>query len=135
MIDCPFSKSQTLINAGLKSMIYAKLTRDDPRVKAALNWIRNHYTVDENPGMGAQGLFYSYQTMAKALHVAGVEILKDRTGMEHDWRVDLLRKLLTLQSGAGYWVNTNGRWMEKMPILVTCYSLIAMNVTLSGFGG
>ena len=42
--------------AGLKSMIYAGLTRDDPRVKAALTYIAHHYSLDENPGLGQQGL-------------------------------------------------------------------------------
>ena len=42
--------------AGLKSMIYAGLTANDPRVKAAFKWIRPHYSVQENPGMGQQGL-------------------------------------------------------------------------------
>ena len=37
--------------AGLKSMIYAGLSRDDPRVKAVLSYIIQHYTVDENPGL------------------------------------------------------------------------------------
>ena len=41
--------------AGLKSMIYAGVGPDDPRVKAALTWIRKHYAVDENPGMGDAG--------------------------------------------------------------------------------
>ena len=41
--------------AGLKSMIFAGLTPDDPRVKAALEWIHKHYTVEENPGMGQTG--------------------------------------------------------------------------------
>ncbi len=53
--------------AGLKSMIYAGLGPDDPRVKAAIEWIAEHYTLDENPGMGAAGLYYYYQTFAKAL--------------------------------------------------------------------
>src|SRR5262249_2825839 len=34
--------------AGLKSMIYAGVGPDDPRVKAATSWIRQHYSVDEN---------------------------------------------------------------------------------------
>ena len=36
--------------AGLKSMLYAGLTKDDPRVKAATTWIRKFYSVEENPG-------------------------------------------------------------------------------------
>ncbi|HJQ80775.1 MAG TPA: prenyltransferase/squalene oxidase repeat-containing protein, partial [Lacipirellulaceae bacterium] len=57
--------------AGLKSMIYAGVSRDDPRVKAAYDWICKHYTVTENPGMGDNGLFYYYHTFAKALSTIG----------------------------------------------------------------
>ena len=57
--------------AGLKSMIYAGLSRDDPRVKAALAYITRHYTLDENPGLGQQGLYYYYHTFAKTMARAG----------------------------------------------------------------
>jgi squalene-hopene/tetraprenyl-beta-curcumene cyclase len=44
--------------AGLKSMIYAGLTQDDPRVKAAIAYIQKNYTLEENPGQGQRGLYY-----------------------------------------------------------------------------
>ena len=53
--------------AGLKSMIYAGVRADDPRVKAARKWIQQHYDLSSNPGMGQAGLYYYYQTVAKAL--------------------------------------------------------------------
>ena len=62
--------------AGLKSMIYAGVGADDPRVKAALKWIQQHYDLSSNPGMGQAGLYYYYHTFAKALDAAGVR----RTG-------------------------------------------------------
>lgn len=36
--------------AGLKSFLYAGVSKEDPRVQGALGWIRAHYTLDENPG-------------------------------------------------------------------------------------
>ena len=51
--------------AGLKSFLYAGVGKDDPRVVAALGWIKRHYTLAENPGQGQSGLFYFYQTFAK----------------------------------------------------------------------
>ena len=63
--------------AGLKSMIYAGLAKDDPRVKAALNYITRHYTLDENPGLGQQGLYYYYHTFAKTMAVLGEPTLTD----------------------------------------------------------
>ena len=42
--------------AGLLTYIYADLKPDDPRVTAVVNWLKDNYTLDENPGMGPQGL-------------------------------------------------------------------------------
>ncbi len=47
--------------SGLKSMIYAGLTKDDPRMRAAVQWIRKHYDVKSNTGMGDAGLYFQPQ--------------------------------------------------------------------------
>ncbi len=113
--------------AGLKSMIYAGLTADDPRVQAAMTFIRNHYSLKENPGMGQAGLFYYYHTFAKALDAAEVEVLDDKDGNPHSWREELSRHLIGLQKNDGAWVNeSNDRWMEGDRQLVTAYALLAL---------
>ena len=113
--------------AGLKSMIYAGLNKDDQRVKAATAWLKKHYTLEENPNMGAQGLFYYYQTMAKTLDVLGEEELQDDKGVKHAWKKDLTAKLASLQQKNGSWVNEADRWYEGDPNLVTAYCLIALS--------
>jgi squalene-hopene/tetraprenyl-beta-curcumene cyclase len=113
--------------AGLKSMIYAGLDKDDQRVKAATAWLKKHYTLDENPNMGAQGLFYYYQTMAKTLDVLGEAELEDANGVKHPWRKDLTTKLASLQQKNGSWVNEADRWYEGDPNLVTAYCLITLS--------
>ncbi|MEW6360354.1 MAG: prenyltransferase/squalene oxidase repeat-containing protein [Planctomycetota bacterium] len=120
--------------AGLKSFIYADVKRDDPRVQAAAAWIRDNYTLDCNPNMGDQGLYYAYHTFAKAMHVFGQEVLVDAKGATHAWRKDLTARLLSLQKGDGFWVNENGRWMESNPVLVTAYACIALELACSGAG-
>lgn len=112
--------------AGLKSMIYAKLDKDDQRVEAAYNWIRSNYTVETTPGMGAQGLYYYYQTMAKSLNLYGNEEIEDMEGNVHNWRTDLANQLLKIQTPEGFWINENGRWWENNPVLVTAYSILAL---------
>lgn len=112
--------------AGLLSFIYAKVSADDPRFTAVREWLGKNYTLDENPGMGAQGLYYYYQTMAKALGAANLNTLSLADGKQADWRKDLGNKLLTLQQSDGSWVNGNGRWMESNPILVTAYTVLAL---------
>lgn len=112
--------------AGLMSLIYAKLGPDDPRVVAVKEWLGKNYTVEENPNMGAEGLYYYYQAMAKALNAAGINKLKLEDGTEADWRKDLAGKLLSSQRENGSWVNDNGRWMESNPVLVTAYTVMAL---------
>lgn len=112
--------------AGLKSMIYAGLTQDDPRVKAALEYISKNYTLEENPGMGQAGLFYYYQTFAKALSLLGKPTLTDSAGKTHDWRADLVEALGKRQSPDGSWVNPADRFLEGDPNLVTSYGLLAL---------
>jgi squalene-hopene/tetraprenyl-beta-curcumene cyclase len=115
--------------AGLKSMIYAGVGKDDKRVAAALEWIRKNYKLDENPGMGAQGLYYYYHTFAKALAAVGEDKLKDEAGVEHDWRQELVQTLAAAQQSNGSWVNENERWLEGDPNLVTAYALLALSYT------
>lgn len=112
--------------SGLKSMIYAGVTKDDPRVKAALQWIRKHYDVENNPGMGDAGLYYYYHTFAKTLDVLGVDEIEDEKGVKHDWRRDLTDALARRQQENGSWVNKNNRWLEGDPNLATSLAFLAL---------
>jgi len=113
--------------SGLKSMIYAGLTEDDPRVKAAVEWIRRHYELASNPGMGDAGLYYYYHTFAKALDALGEDEFADAAGVKHDWRRELFEELARRQRPDGSWVNSNGRWMEGDPNLATAFALLALS--------
>ncbi len=112
--------------AGMLSFIYAGLDKSDPRVKAVIQWLSENYTLDENPGLGAEGLYYYYHTMAKALAIAKVDFLTTKDGKTVDWRADLASKLLNLQQGDGSWANSAGRWMESDTTLTTAYMLMAL---------
>jgi len=113
--------------AGLKSMIYAGVGPDDPRVSAAVEWIQNHYDIESNPGMGNAGLYYYYHTFAKALDAMELDVIEDEQGQEHVWRVELIRELARTQRADGSWTNDNDRWMEGDPNLVTGYVLLALS--------
>jgi squalene-hopene/tetraprenyl-beta-curcumene cyclase len=115
--------------AGLKSMVYAGLKPDDPRVKAALTWLRKHYDLDSNPGMGDAGLYYYYQLMAKALDALGDQSFVDDAGKKHDWRAELTAELASRQNENGSWVNKNNRWLESDANLVTAFALLALSHT------
>jgi squalene-hopene/tetraprenyl-beta-curcumene cyclase len=90
---------------GLKSFLYAGVSKDDPRVKAAVGWVRRHYTLDENPGMGKAGLYYYYQTFGKAMTAWGEDQFKDDKGALHDWRRELFTALRSRQLADGSWQN------------------------------
>lgn len=113
--------------AGLKSMIYCGVGPDDPRVQAATKWIRAHYSLSDNPGMGADGLFYYFHTFAKALDAVGEDLFVDAGGQAHDWRRELAERLFELQRPDGSWVNTSERWLESDSNLVTAYALLALS--------
>ena len=113
--------------AGLKSMIYAGLTPNDPRVKAALEWLGKNYTLDSNPGMADNGLYYYFNTFAKALNAMGQETFTDDKGVQHRWADELANELIRRQRADGSWANDNARWMEGDPNLVTGYALLALS--------
>lgn len=114
--------------AGLLSFIYADMDQNDPRVKAVIQWLNQNYTLDENPGMGPQGLFYYFHTMTKALTLAHIDTIAGKP-----WREPLALKLINLQKTNGSWENENNRWLEKDPALVTAYVLITLRNLQSQF--
>jgi squalene-hopene/tetraprenyl-beta-curcumene cyclase len=113
--------------AGMKSMLYAGLTPEDKRVKAALKWLSMHYSVEQNPGLGDAGLYYYYQLMAKALDAAKMKSFKDDKGVEHDWKAEMTEALLKKQKPDGSWVNSDGKWMENDPNLATGFALLTLS--------
>ena len=113
--------------AGLKSMVYAGLSKNSRRVKAAIEWIRGHWTLNYNPGTGEskEGLFYYYLMFGKAFHALGIKTLTDVNGIKHNWRRELTAKLASLQRKDGSWKNIwSTRWLEFNPQLVTCYACL-----------
>ncbi len=124
----------------LKCLVFAGVSKDDPRLKAAFEWVRANYTLDINPGFDAsidpsapyQGLFYYLHTMAQALDLLAVESLVDNAGREHAWRAELCGRMVSLQSKLdGSWTNRNSpRWYEGNPLLGTAYALLTLDAAL-----
>jgi squalene-hopene/tetraprenyl-beta-curcumene cyclase len=116
--------------AGVKSMIYCGVAKDEPRVKKAYEWIQRNYTVDKNPGMpevrSQWGLYYYYNTMAKSLDALGIDYVVDSKGIKHDWRKDITLALAKRQHADGSFHNIPN-WMESDQNLVTGYALMALS--------
>jgi len=118
--------------AGLLSLVYADLEEDDPRLEAVLDWLSSNYTVEANPGMNQEGLYYYYHTMAKALSILNYQEFPLADGTVVHWRKDLSKKLFDLQQPDGSWKNADGRWWENDPVLVTCYAVLSLEHILHG---
>jgi prenyltransferase beta subunit len=116
--------------AGLKSFLYAGVSKDDARVQAALDWMRRHYTLEENPGMGQAGLYYYYHTFGKALTALGEPRFTDVKGTAHDWRRELFEALRKRQQPDGSFVNAGDRaFGEADPNLATAFALLTLSYT------
>ncbi|MEM7575837.1 MAG: prenyltransferase/squalene oxidase repeat-containing protein [Planctomycetota bacterium] len=120
--------------AGFKSYLYADLKPDDQRVHDALSWIQANYTLDRNPGMppnvDQQGLFYYYLVQGRALAAFGADKLDTVADGPIDWRANLIEALLERQNDDGSWANTEPRWMETDPHLVTAYAILTLQEAL-----
>lgn len=113
--------------SGFKSLVYAGLSKDDPRAKAALGWIAKNYDLEQNPGQGTAGLFYYYNTFGSALAASGNPVVETADGNEHPWQQELLAHLASTQKQDGSWVNTNRQWFENDANLCTAFSLLALS--------
>ncbi|MCU0725541.1 MAG: terpene cyclase/mutase family protein [Planctomycetes bacterium] len=130
-----FRSYGSMTYALLKCYLLAGLPKNDPRVRDAVKWIGNHYTLSENPGFdtaktpdaGQQGLYYYYLTMARALTLLGEAKVKDADGIEHDWKAEMRDRLRAMQRKDGSWANPKDRWMEGHPVLATSFALGAFS--------
>jgi squalene-hopene/tetraprenyl-beta-curcumene cyclase len=130
-----FHSYGSMTYAGLKSLLYAGISKDDPRVIAAYRWLCSSFSTTENPGMvnagkdhAADGLFYYYHVMARSLNAYGQPSLPTTAG-DKDWRLELLSALEKSQQPNGSW--TGGKaYMETNPTLVTSYSVLALQEVL-----
>ena len=97
-----------------------------------LNWLvlmhkqsLNGILVDE------MGLGKTIQTIAFLAHLKetgeeGPHLIVVPSSTMDNWRKELALELLNKQDPKGYWINENGRWWERDPILVTSYALLAL---------
>jgi squalene-hopene/tetraprenyl-beta-curcumene cyclase len=119
--------SGAMTYAGLKSFLHAGVSKEDPRVKAAVGWIRRHYTLDESPGQGQAGLYYYYHTFGKAMSAWGEDPFIDASGTKHPWRRELFEALKKRQQADGSWSNKDPSFLENNPDLATAFALLTLS--------
>jgi squalene-hopene/tetraprenyl-beta-curcumene cyclase len=96
--------------------------------------VRQTFFTGRKSRHGPAGILLFLHVLAKALAAYGDEVLVKPDGTRVAWREELIKKLISLQKveadGTGYWVNSEGRWWEADPVLVTSYSLLALEIAL-----
>jgi len=122
----PLRSYGSITYVGLLSMMHTNLTRNDPRVLSAFDYCTKHWTLDENPGQGGQGIYFYYNILTRALSAANIDAIPQPDGSTLAWREALIKKVISRQKADGSWINENNRWWENDPVLVTSYSLLAL---------
>lgn len=115
--------------AGILSMIFADLKKDDPRVKGAMTWVEENFSLDNNVNLGKKGLYYYYVMMAKALNAYAEEKIITKDGRIHYWAKELSDKIIKLQNEDGSFSNKDIQdWLEGDQVLVTAYMLKTLSI-------
>jgi squalene-hopene/tetraprenyl-beta-curcumene cyclase len=124
-----FRSYGSMTYSGMLALIYSHVSRDDYRVRSAFDWAAANWSIDENPGMGQQGLYFFYEILSRSLSASGRDLIP-RAGAEPvNWRVAVAGKIISLQKvdpKGGYWINENNRFWENDPVLVSSYALLAL---------
>jgi squalene-hopene/tetraprenyl-beta-curcumene cyclase len=112
----------SMTGAGIWGLLLSGVPKTDPRIVAAMNWVKNHYTWDTNPGIGWWRMYYYYLSMSKALTMYGQSTIDG-----HDWYQELYNKIVGMQiaagSGKGYWSTSNE---DYVPDLTTAYAILSL---------
>jgi squalene-hopene/tetraprenyl-beta-curcumene cyclase len=112
----------SMTGAGIWGLLLSGVAKTDERVVAAMNWVKNHYTWDTNPGIGWWRPYYYYLSMSKALTMYGEPIIDG-----HNWYQELYDKIVGMQidagSGQGYW-STSAE--DYDPALTTAYAILSL---------
>ncbi len=108
--------------AGVWCYVLGGVSREDPRVTAAMDWLDKNHVFNENPGIGDAGLYYYYWTYARAMTLYGEPV--------SEWYKDLVPAILERQAADGSWVNEKDWFWENLPELATVYAINALETAI-----
>jgi squalene-hopene/tetraprenyl-beta-curcumene cyclase len=115
---------------GLTSLLACGVAPGDVRVRDAVHWLEEHYSLDGHPGMarGREGLYGYYYEFARAMTTLGYDCLRDSRGDVHHWRTELKRKLSEQQNVDGSWTNPDesGDPAARSPVTTTSLALLTL---------
>jgi len=55
-----------------------------------------------------------------------IKVVIEQKKVKRDWANDLIDTITARQHKEGWWANSESRWLESQPVLVTAYSIIAL---------
>jgi squalene-hopene/tetraprenyl-beta-curcumene cyclase len=96
------ASSASMTHSGLAGLLYAGADKRDPRVVAASGWIAANYTLEPD-GAALPSPFYFYDAFVTSLRALGQDTITAPDGSRHNWRNDLLERLLGLYNPDGSW--------------------------------
>lgn len=128
-----FRSYASMTYVGMLALMYADVSREDVRIQSAMDWASKHWSLEENPGMGSQGLFFFYNIISKCMNAMNRETIPTQSGETIKWREQLADKIISVQkidpeTGHGYWINENNRFWESDQVLSTAYALLALQL-------
>ncbi len=119
---------------GLRCLAHCGLAESDPRRRAAVDWLRQHFEPGQHPGeyaerreMDRMAVFYYYAASASR-EPTGSLMVKTKDGTR-PIRELLAEELLTRQGKDGSWVNQAHAIREDDPITATCFALLALGAS------
>jgi squalene-hopene/tetraprenyl-beta-curcumene cyclase len=88
--------------SGLISSFYTE--QGDAAISKTINWVEQHYTLDENP-LDPDPKHYQYyiQELATALSLTAPKTITDKNGQKRDWYREIVNKMLAEQDPSGFW--------------------------------
>jgi len=120
----------SLTCAGLKSLIYCGVPKEDRRVVAALDWVRRNYTLAANPGMSIPRfrLYDYYLSLSGAMTVFHEDSIVDAKNVRHNWRRELEQVLEAEQQPDGSWLNPAeaDTLAEAHPLVTTSLAVMTL---------
>ncbi len=121
---------------GLRGLLLCGRSTADPRARAALAWLEEHFSASQHPGDFAprlaadrDGLFYYWAaSVTRTLRLAetGPE-LRPAGRPPVPWAGDLARELVARQAADGSWSNPVVTMREDEPVVASSMALLALS--------